>query len=163
MTTPVPYKDVFIALAKNQIRYLVVGGFAVNFHQVQRATMDLDLMVHLENENVSRFISVLGQLGFKPRAPVPAIDFANVEIRKKWIQEKGMMVFSFFHPQNQFEIIDVFVDEPKPFDELFTRRTSIRTYGIEIPVIGVEDLKDLKRAAGRDKDLFDLSQLEKKR
>jgi hypothetical protein len=158
----IPYKDLFVALAQNQIRYLVAGGFAVNLHQIQRATMDLDLIVHLEKVNLLRFAEVMKNLGFIPRLPVKAEDFADPEIRSRWITEKNMMVFSFNNPKNPFEVVDVFVEEPSPFEQLFRNKIEVQAFQVKIDVIGVEDLIEMKKKAGRDKDLFDIEQLKKK-
>ncbi len=162
MAGMVSYQSLFIGLAQHKIQYLVAGGFAVNFHQVQRATMDLDLIVFLEENNVKKFILFVESLGFKPRLPVNPADIADPKKRESWIQEKGMVVFSFYHPENPFETIDMFVQEPKPFAELYQNRFVVKAFGAEIPVLGLKDLIEIKRAAGRDKDLFDISQLEKK-
>lgn len=157
----IPYRKLFEALFKNKIRYLVAGGVAVNLHQVNRATVDLDLIVHLESANVKQFVKMMLALGYKPKLPVKAEDFAKKEIRKKWGEEKNMMVFSFIHPQNPFEIIDVFVEEPRPFDELERNKVEVKAFDVTIPVIGLEDLIDMKKKAGRETDLFDVQQLEK--
>ena len=121
----IPYQTLFIALAKNKINYLVAGGFAVNFHQVNRSTIDLDLILHLEKENVLAFDRIMSQLGYKPRLPVSGKDFANEETRKKWMKEKNMLVFSYIHSQNMLEVIDIFAEEPKPFSELDRNKTLV--------------------------------------
>ncbi|TVQ76853.1 MAG: hypothetical protein EA369_09695 [Bradymonadales bacterium] len=156
-----PYQQVFAELEKRQIRYLVAGGFAVNFHQVQRATVDLDLIVHLQTENLLSFVSLMTDLGFVPRLPVRAIDFADSKIREEWITQKHMMVFSFVKPDNPFEIIDVFAREPMPFDELWSRHFEIQAFGLKIKVVGKSDLIAMKQGTGREKDEFDIRQLEK--
>lgn len=156
-----PYRKVFEELEKRGIRYLVAGGFAVNFHQVQRATVDLDLILHLQKENVLSFVELMKGLGFSSRIPVKMEDLADEEIRRRWIDEKGMMVFSFIKPDNPFETIDIFVEEPFPFDELWARRFEVPAFGLKIKVVGRNDLIALKREAGRDKDEFDIRQLEK--
>ncbi len=159
----VPYQKVFVELQQRNIRYLVAGGFAVNFHQVQRATVDLDLIVHLEKPNVLEFVKLMNELGFVPRIPVKAEQFADPIERARWIDEKGLMVFSLMNSQHSFETIDVFVQEPSPFEELYQRRLEVKAFGSVIHVIGKEDLIQMKRIAGRDKDLFDIQQLEKKK
>lgn len=53
----VPYQKLFKLLAQHKIQYLVADGFAVNFHQVQRATVDLDLILHLETKNILAFVN----------------------------------------------------------------------------------------------------------
>lgn len=156
-----PYREIFVHLAKNKIRYLVAGGFAVNFHQVQRATVDLDLIVHLEKENILAFVKMMTGLGFIPRVPVDPEQFADDKERNRWILEKGLMVFSFIHPDNSFEVVDVFAQEPEPFLDLFQRRLDVKAFGIVIPVLGKKDLIEMKKRAGREKDLFDARLLEK--
>lgn len=159
----VPYQKLFTSLSANGIHYLVAGGFAVNFHQVQRATIDLDLILHLEKSNVLRFVKIMQELGYRPRVPVNAEQLADPDERARWIQEKGLMVFSFIHAKNAFEVVDVFVEEPKPFDELYKRRLTIQAFGIAIDVLGKNDLIEMKRTAGRERDLFDIQQLEKEK
>lgn len=157
----IPYKDLLIALSKNDIKYLVAGGVAVNLHQVARATMDLDIIVHLTRENVLKFVDVMKKLGYKPKVPVDGSEFADPNTRQKWIEEKNMIVFSFVNPTNLFEVIDVFVREPKPFTEMDGRKTLVSAFGTTIPVVGLDDLIDMKKHAGRDKDIFDAGQLNK--
>lgn len=157
----IPYKDLFIALSQEKIRYLVAGGFAVNFHQVQRATVDLDLIVLLEKSNIEKFVQLVTRLGYLPRLPVDPRDLADPKSRSDWVKSKGMTVFSFYHCSNSFEILDLFVEEPFPFSEMEAERLEVSSFGIKIPVLGKRHLIELKRCAGRDKDLFDIQQLEK--
>jgi hypothetical protein len=158
----VPYRTIFEELHKTPVRYLVAGGFAVNFHQVQRATVDLDLILQIESENISKFVELMNSLGFSPRVPVNAKDFANDTIRKQWMEEKGMMVFSFIHAENPLEVVDVFCEEPIPFKDLWASRLEVSAFGITIPVVGKKHLIELKERANREKDRFDVEQLKKK-
>ncbi|MDO8526459.1 MAG: hypothetical protein Q7T03_02090 [Deltaproteobacteria bacterium] len=157
----ISYRNLFVALGKAKIRYLVAGGVAVNLHQVQRATADLDLIIHLEPDNVLKFAKVMTKLGYKPKVPVDAKDFADPKKRKEWIETKNMVVFSFINPSNHFELIDIFVQEPKPFKNMDKKKMKIEAFGVTIPVIGLDDLIELKKEAGREKDLFDIAQLKK--
>lgn len=158
----VPYRKVFEELEKQKIHYLIAGGFAVNFHQVQRATVDLDLILHLKKENILRFVKLAKRLGFVPRLPVKAEELAEETKRKEWIATKGMMVFSFINPRNPLEVIDVFTQEPIPFNALWSRRLEVDAFGSKLKVLGKTDLIALKKKAGREKDKFDIQQLEKK-
>ncbi|MBF0106769.1 MAG: hypothetical protein HQM16_15770 [Deltaproteobacteria bacterium] len=159
----VPYKDLFIALDKSDVRYLVAGGFAVNFHHINRATADLDVVVHLTEENIIAFDKVMTELGYRPRLPVTGKEFAKKENRDIWINEKNMVVFSYIHPKNFFELIDVFVEEPMPFESLYQNRLVVEAFGVTIPVVGIDDLITMKQNTGRDKDLFDANMLRKKK
>lgn len=155
----VPYKELFLELDRRDIQYLVAGGFAVNFHQVQRATIDLDLILKLEKTNILKFIEMMKALNFRPRLPVDPSDFADEAKRKEWIEEKGLMVFTFHKLDDPLEVIDVFAEEPKPFSTLEKRQLVVDAFGVKIKVVGKSDLIEMKKAAGRDKDLFDISQL----
>lgn len=155
-----PYKDIFKALNRAKVRYLVAGGVAVNLHGIERATADLDLIVHLEESNVIKFVKAMTDLGYTPKVPVKAEEFADKQKREGWIKYKNMIVFSFINLKEPLELIDVFVDEPLPFEELYGRRVDKPAFGTEIPIMGITDLITLKKRAGRPKDLFDLSYLE---
>lgn len=155
----ISYRQLFVALSEAKIRYLVAGGVAVNLHQVQRATADLDLILHLERENLLHFAKLMSQLGYQPKVPVKGEDFADPVLRQKWITEKNMMVFSFINPKNSYELIDIFVEEPKPFAELDKNKIEIAAFGVTIPVLGIDDLIEIKEKAGRSTDLFDVQQL----
>ncbi len=159
----VPYRKIFEELEKKKIKYLVVGGLAVNFHRVQRLTVDLDLIIHLKRDNILATIELMTMLGYRSRLPVDPKDFADAKKRAGWIKDKGMLVFSFIHPSNPFEVVDIFVKEPRPFKDLWARRLDISIPGVKIRVIGKRDLMYLKRKAGRPKDVFDLEELKKQK
>src|SRR5690349_20452283 len=88
------YEDVFRALNRHGVRYLVVGGVAVNLSGVPRMTKDLDLMLDLSVGNLKLFLSAVRELGYRPRAPVALEDFADESKRGAWRREKGAVVFT---------------------------------------------------------------------
>ena len=88
------FTPLFEALNAADARYVVVGGFAVVLHGHTRLTLDVDLVVDLDPEPAREIVDALTELGFIPRAPVKARDFANVSIREAWVEEKGMQVFT---------------------------------------------------------------------
>ena len=155
------YEEVFRTLQKNKIRYVVLGGMAVNFHHIVRMTADLDLIVQLEDgENVRRFVIALGKLGYRPRVPVNPVDFADPQKRKQWREEKGAKVFTFVLP-NSYEQLDVFIHNPISFLQLYKRRKKMRFGNLVIPVASLKDLKTLKKLANREKDLYDIQHIER--
>ena len=155
----ISFLDLFAALNSNGVQYLVAGGWAVNLYGVERATGDLDLIVYLEEHNLNRFIEVIQEFGFKPKAPVAVQDFARAEKRREWRDEKGMMVFSFYDPQNTFVLLDVFIDTPFDFESVYADRLCIPAGKIEIPVVPLETLIMMKQQAGRPQDLADIHYL----
>jgi len=90
------YKTIFKELNDNGIDYLVVGGLAVNLFGVPRLTYDIDLMIHMDSENIKKLILKLTQWGYKPKIPVDPLEFADEEKRNSWISEKGMKAFNLF-------------------------------------------------------------------
>ena len=82
------YGDVFRELARRKVRYLVVGGFAVNLHGAARLSYDLDLMIDLTPDNVAAALDAMAALGFTPRQPVNAADLLSPEKREAWMREK---------------------------------------------------------------------------
>ena len=83
------YVDLFRELEKFEVRYLLVGGVAVNLHGIGRLTADIDLMLALDAENLSKFVSVGKVLGLKPIVPIALADVADAAKVKSWIEEKG--------------------------------------------------------------------------
>jgi hypothetical protein len=64
------YEEMFKQLNRRHIDYTVVGGVALVMHGVVRLTADLDLMLHLDEKNLNKFIDLMSDLGYKPRIPV---------------------------------------------------------------------------------------------
>lgn len=144
------------ALADYGVRYLVAGGVAVTLHGVERGTVDLDLIVDFEPENVKKFAQVLEALNYRPKVPVKGVDFADPAKRKKWIKEKGMIVFSFCHKDQPLDVIDVFVYHPRPYDQMERRRKNVKAGRFIIPICSIDDLIYMKKKAGRKQDLADI-------
>jgi len=150
---------VFAALAKRKVRYLVVGGVAVVLHGVPRFTADIDLVLALDRANVLAALDALAALAYRPRAPVPLLDFADPSLRRDWIEEKGLTVFSLWSPDHPATQIDLFVEEPFSFEEVFARATRVDLGANHVTVASVADLIELKRRADRPKDREDIERL----
>jgi predicted nucleotidyltransferase len=153
------YEDVFKKLDERNIRYLVVGGFAVVFHGLVRLTVDLDLMVYLERENLLAFISAMKEIGFKPKIPINGAEFADPVKRNEWIKEKNMKVFTFCNELDDSQMVDIFIYEPIDFQEASSRGITIIRNGVKIPVVSLNDLIKLKELAGREQDIADVKAL----
>lgn len=59
------------ALNEAQVRYLIVGGIAVNAHGFVRLTVDVDLVIGLERENIVRGLNALESITTTWRFPLP--------------------------------------------------------------------------------------------
>src|SRR5437588_11222359 len=152
---------IFAALEAAGVHYVVVGGVATVFHGYARLTVDIDLVVHLEPANCLKAIKVLTELGFKPRAPVNPNDFADPQVRQRWIEEKGLTVMTFYRLIPTPLEVDLFLREPFDFGDLWRNRADFQINGTPIHVIDKQSLITMKRAAARSRDLEDVEALEK--
>lgn len=150
---------IFAALEQHRVRYLVVGGVAVVLHGHMRFTADLDLVVALDRANAESAMAALASLGYRPRAPVAAADFADPALRAQWVDEKGIVVFSLWSPEHPGTEIDLFVEEPFPFAPAFERAASVQLGAVAVKVASIPDLIALKEKAGRPKDREDIEML----
>jgi hypothetical protein len=154
-------ENILAALSAAGVRYVVVGGVAVVLHGHLRFTADLDLVVALERDNVHRALDALRPLGFQPLAPVSPQQFADPDIRAQWVHEKGMTVFSMWSMSFPGTVVDIFAEEPIPFDELASRAKILQLPATSVVVASIPDLILMKRQAGRPQDLADIDALER--
>lgn len=87
-------------------------------------------------------------------------DFADRSVREAWIRDHGMQVFSMFDPSNPMRVVNLFVDHPVPFEELWSRSQEFELRVTTVRVASIPDLIHLKRLAGRPQDHADIEQLE---
>ena len=154
------FEPIFEALNHAQVRYVVVGGFATVLHGHARLTADIDLVIDLSPEEVRKALDPLTGLGFRPRAPVEPLAFADPATRHQWIHDKGMRVFSMSDPANPMREVDLFLEHPIDFNELWNRSEIINLSHTVVRIASIPDLVRLKRLAGRPQDLLDIEALE---
>ena len=152
----VQLENVFRALNGADVRYLVVGGIAVVAHGYGRVTFDVDLVVQLEADNILRAFRALEGLGYRPRVPVTAEQFATLENRARWIAEKDMKVLNMHSDQQRATPIDLFVSEPFDFDATFDTSIAQESGDVVFRVVDLNTLLRMKREAGRPRDLDDV-------
>ncbi len=151
-----PIETVLQALAAARVRYVVVGGVALVLHGHPRFTADLDLVVALDRDNVLAALRALGRLGYRPRIPVPPEAFADPLQRERWAREKQLRVFSLWSETLRGTDVDLFVEEPLPFNELEAQAARVQLESVVAPVASLQHLIQMKEAAGRPLDLEDL-------
>lgn len=83
-------------MARHEVRYLFAGGMAVLAHGYLRTTMDIDIVVGLSSENIRAAFRALESVGYRPRQPITAEQFADEELRESWRREKHMLVLQFW-------------------------------------------------------------------
>jgi sugar/nucleoside kinase (ribokinase family) len=154
------FEPIFAALNEARVRYVVVGGLATLLHGFARLTADVDLVVDLEPQEAGKAIRALLALGFVARAPVDPMGFADPVLRRMWMTEKGMQVFTMVDRANPMRAVDVFVTAPIPFEDLWARAETVTLSGAAVRIAAIADLIDMKRAVGRPQDLIDVEALE---
>ncbi len=154
------FEAIVRTLNEASVRYLVVGGLAVNAHGYGRSTFDVDLVIQLIPENIERAFKALAAIDYKPQQPIAATDFSNSETRDGWRRDKGMLVLKFWSDHHRETPLDVFVHEPFDFnhecEQAFHQDFG---EGLSVPFVRLETLEAMKREAGRPKDLADLDEL----
>jgi len=153
-------RKIAAALNDADVRVLVAGGLAVVAHGYGRLTVDVDLVIQLAPSNIIRAFEALAGLGYRPRVPITAEQFADPVRRAGWIHDKGMMVLNFFSDQHVHTPIDVFVQEPFDFDQEYGRAL-VETLegGIVCRFVSLSTLIEMKELAGRERDLDDIRYL----
>jgi hypothetical protein len=153
------YLDLFDALARHDVRYVVVGGLALNLHGVERATMDVDLVVALDAPNLGAAIDAFESIGLSPVAPVNIGEARDPETLRRWRREKNMIAFGLRPTRGVGPTVDCLIDPPVPFASLAQNTVTKAIGNVRIPVASIDDLIALKRAAGRAIDLADIEAL----
>lgn len=146
----------FIVLSsKHNVRMLMVGGAAVNFHGYQRHSADVDFWIDTSTENFKKLIAVFQELGYE------IDDFPQA------VKDKQQNISVKFSPADfNLELITNF-SVNKPFDEAYTESETVTVKSnnnqLIWRVISLEDLITSKIKSGRPKDLLDVQQLQKKK
>ncbi len=141
------FKEFIELLNEHKVKYLIIGGYAVNFHGYPRYTKDIDFWIWMTKENIQSLIQVIKQFGFG------SLD---------------LQIEDFMNPENIIQLgyepyrIDLLVDvEGVDFKECFVKRTEAKLDGIDVKFLSLHDLITAKKEAGRLQDLADAEQLEK--
>lgn len=139
--------DLLTELRNSRAEYLVVGGWAVGVHTEPRYTKDLDLLIGTSPANLNAVVTALQRYG----APEALVD----QVRTMRADE-----FVFFGvPPARIDLLRTIPGVA--FEDAWSRRKTIQWDGIDVHIIGFEDLCAAKSAAGRPKDFDDLKRLEK--
>src|SRR3989338_2695831 len=153
--------ELLSAFSEAQVRYVLVGGMAVQLHGYFRTTFDVDLVLAMDDENLTRFIGVDKQLGLVPSIPVPIDSLRNAAQIDQWHREKGMLAFALREPQTGGGVVDVLVRPEVPFEQLYEQAVVGELLGQQVRIASIADLLTMKRQANRDKDRLDIRALEK--
>ena len=148
------------ALNSAEVRFIVVGGVAVIAHGYGRVTRDIDLVIELQPDAITNAFRALETLGYSPRVPITAAQFADPGLRIRWIREKGMKVPDFHSDAHRETPVDLFITEPFNFQEEYcTALLQESSPGVAVRILRLDSLLRMKAEAGRGQDFADIDEL----
>lgn len=153
--------DILRALSDSDVQFVLVGGVAVQLHGFVRTTIDLDLVLAMDDINLTKFIAVAKQFGLAPIIPVSIDSLKNAKQIDQWHKEKGMLAFALREPQVAGSVIDVLVRPEVTFDKLQADAALVDLFGRTVKIASIDHLLFMKRIANRPKDRIDVEALEK--
>ena len=139
------FKEFIQSLNDNNVRYLVVGGYAVALHGHPRYTKDLDIWLWLDQGNASLIVAALDQFGFGSLGLQPD-DFMVAD-----------QIIQLGYPPNRIDLLTTLPGVN--FDTCYADRVVVELDGTDVSFIDLENLKKNKQASGRYQDLADLESL----
>jgi hypothetical protein len=140
------FKDLLSILNAAEVRYLIVGGYAVMLYSEPRFTKDLDVWIEASPENAARVYRALAAFG-APLANVKAEDFAAPDL----IYQLGV-------PPVRIDILTSITGVA--FADAWPRRKLADFDDVPAHFIAIQDLLTNKRSTGRTADLLDCERLE---
>ncbi len=139
------YEDLFKVLNDYDIRYLVVGGYAVMFHTEPRYTKDIDVWIIPEMNAADKVYEALKKFG-APLVGMAPEDFKD----KKMIFQIGVAPVR----------VDIMADVPGvSFERAWKNRKRVKYGNTSINVLGIDELVKAKKKANRTQDRLDLEKL----
>jgi hypothetical protein len=149
------------SLSGESVQYVLVGGLAVQLHGYMRSTFDIDLVLAMNDGNLTRFIAVAKRYGLVPSIPVPIDTLRDANQIEQWHREKGMLAFALREPQIGGSVVDILVRPNVPFEQLMANAVAGELFAQKIWIASIDDLITMKRIANRAKDQLDIAALEK--
>ena len=139
------FRDCIAVLNAHEVVFILVGGFAVGWHGVVRATGDIDFLYEQTPKNVKRLCKALEEFG----APAHLID-ADFLLSRNAVTQIG----------NEPLRIDLLSSiSGVSFEQVRAGAVETSIAGQRLLIIGLAELRVNKRATGRVKDKEDLRRL----
>jgi hypothetical protein len=157
---PLELFEIVAVLEKHAVDFVVIGGFAVILHGAERYTKDVDVVPEQSVENLARLWSALEELEARPRElaefrpeemPMPFSLEGLVEGGGNWVLDTRL---------GRVDVMQ-WVSGVDSYEQLRANAVSVPLPGAEGEILfaGLDDLLAMKRAAGRDQDLMDITAL----
>jgi predicted nucleotidyltransferase len=139
------FKEFIQSLNDNQVRYLVIGGYAVALHGYPRYTKDIDIWIEMSSENANRMLQALEQFGFASLDLQPQ-DFMTPD-----------QVIQLGYPPSRIDLLTT--PDGVNFVECYATKLEVDIGDVLVNFIDLDNLRVNKKASGRLQDLADLENL----
>jgi len=140
------FKEFIKLLNRYNVKYLVVGGYAVAFHGYPRYTKDLDVWIESSTENANNLLEALKEFGF-----------GSMGLKREDFLETDQII-QLGYPPNRIDILTTL--KKLNFQDCYKTKVEVEIQNLKINFIDRENLKQNKRATGRPQDLADAENLE---
>jgi hypothetical protein len=140
------FKEFIQFLNANQVRYLIVGGYAVAIHGHPRYTKDIDIWIEISSDNATNIIKALNEFGFSSLG-LKAQDFLTPD-----------QIIQLGYPPHRIDILTTI--DGVDFATCYPSKIEIIIDDIVVNFIDLNNLKKNKKASGRLQDLADLENLQ---
>lgn len=149
---PLDAERILRALAEHEVDYVLIGGLAVQTHGHVRTTNDADLIPAPEPANLERLAAALRSLDARVVNPGEE----GTEIDATMLPRATIWQFV-----SRDGGIDVMHEVPggRSYEELSKRALRVRLGEVDVPIVGLDDLIQMKLARGRQVDLDDVASL----
>ena len=139
------FKELLQFFNEENVKYIIVGGYALAFHGFPRFTGDIDLWVEASKENAQHILQALEKFGF-----------SSIELKlSDFTQDENIIQLGY--PPARIDLMTAI--DGVNFAEAFPNRIPTSYGDVEVFMISRDDFIQNKRATGRYKDLADLESL----
>lgn len=146
---------VLTALGRHNVDHALIGGYAVALHGAVRGTVDIDLVIALDASQYELAETALNSLGLQSRLPVSAREVFS--FRGEYISNRNLTAWSFFHPDNPLQVVDIIITEDLKNLTIIEKRVG----NLRIPIASIGDLIRMKQQSARPQDIEDIKALER--
>lgn len=142
-------------LSEAGAEFIVVGGLALGARGVVRATKDVDIVISPDPENLRRVAEVAVAAGGHAQRG-DALLGTPFSIAAELASGEQVAIET---DLGRLDVVQGLEGVPS-YEELRSRASEAEVLGVNVAVCSVEDLRAMKRAAGRTRDLADLEDLD---
>ncbi|NPV03072.1 MAG: hypothetical protein HPY53_16985 [Brevinematales bacterium] len=138
------FLEEFNSINEAGVQYLISGGLALNLHDVQRLTLDLDIILEYSDDNCHKAEVLLSSLGYH-------ID----EVKEKKVEFPSEFIHKYINNRK----VSLYPTHPTVFEEYYKRRIVFQADNLTIPTVSFNDLLEIKTKAGGSRNESDVHYL----